>query len=216
VIPVRPDKLGANLKAFEDAVPALHSLRLCHRYGKGPDVLITKLPAELELLIEDFYLQSLKRNKKSVLREKDWTLNFACFESRCTPESHSGCLDEYVEMDYCRTCNPWRHECDSCDSDEVSECSSTDSDAPEECELLCKKSNKDPCKVCKNADSQKECERSCRSLEVEVRNEMAMDDLSWMDDHRVDCDGWRAKVSVPAAEKLNVVSICFDIAHFRC
>ena len=55
-VPVRPDELGAHLEAYEQSLPRLLTLRLCHRYGQGPDVYITKLPPELLLQVEEFVI----------------------------------------------------------------------------------------------------------------------------------------------------------------
>lgn len=57
-VPVRPDQLGGRLDAFQKILPALHALRMCHRFGRGPDVHVTKLPVEIEQIIEELVVKS--------------------------------------------------------------------------------------------------------------------------------------------------------------
>ena len=52
-VPVRPDLLGERLQAYRETLPMLTALRLCHRFGTGSNVYITKLPNEVEQAIEN-------------------------------------------------------------------------------------------------------------------------------------------------------------------
>jgi len=83
-IPVDIQKLGPRLEAYLELKPALQQLRLCHRFGKGPDAHITKLPQELfEIVVED--VLNTARDDAPYLK---WAKPFACFEEMCNPIDH--------------------------------------------------------------------------------------------------------------------------------
>jgi hypothetical protein len=99
-IPVDVVKLGAHLDAYIELKPLLHQLRLCHRFGEGPDVHLTKLPQELLELVVDCLLTSAQCNAPY----KKWDNPFSCFEGRCSPVEHVS--DVQLEN--------WRREVDQC------------------------------------------------------------------------------------------------------
>jgi hypothetical protein len=88
-VPVKPDTLAWHLEAYEDSFPKLHTLRLCHRYGKGPKAHITKLPLEILRFVEDFVLDKDRRAYEYRFHGNDWEDAFYHFESRCQPIDHA-------------------------------------------------------------------------------------------------------------------------------
>lgn len=99
-MPVRPDLLLAHLEAYDKALPELRSLRLCHRFGKGSDVHITKLPLEVRLVIEGHIAADERVN---VLYwdhwNTGWKSTFEYFEGRCKPQRHAQMWDDRL-MDW--------------------------------------------------------------------------------------------------------------------
>lgn len=89
-VPVKPDELGMCLEAFKQVLPKLQALRLCYRFGKGPKVGITKLPVEVEQMIEGLLVKSYLSRWHGA-----WCERFMHFEKRCEPVSHlsTGYLD---------------------------------------------------------------------------------------------------------------------------
>jgi len=86
-VPVRPDLLGSRLEAFKQILPQLQTLRLCHRFGKGPSVFITRLPTEVERMIE----RCVPLECSGI-----WQDSFMHFEKRCEPLDHVE--DGYFDM----------------------------------------------------------------------------------------------------------------------
>ncbi|KAK4634733.1 hypothetical protein CLAFUW4_00908 [Fulvia fulva] len=92
--PVRPDQLGEALEAYSKAAPTLHTLRLCHRFGRGPKVHVTRLPAEIELAIEALLLKAAKHQIATDLWDSGdpltatWSEAFHHFEGKCAPMDH--------------------------------------------------------------------------------------------------------------------------------
>lgn len=82
-LPVHPARLGAHLSAYLEAQPTIIQLLLCQAKGRGEDVYITRLPRELIDLIVEHYMRPLR-----ALKFKEWDLEFACFEGRCTVKDH--------------------------------------------------------------------------------------------------------------------------------
>ena len=80
---MRVEHLGAHLDAYINLIPIVNTLRLCHRYGKGPHASIAKLPVELVASIED-YLVAAERKKT----RREWAQDFKCFQLLCWPEDH--------------------------------------------------------------------------------------------------------------------------------
>lgn len=81
-MPVNIAQLGAHLQAYIET--NVKTIRLCHRFGRGDDVHIQKLPVELlEMIIEKVQIPArLKAFKR-------WNDHFLCFQRRCDPKSHS-------------------------------------------------------------------------------------------------------------------------------
>lgn len=88
-MPVRPDLLVQGLRRFRHALPTLHALRLCHRFGRGPQAHVFKLPVEIVLQIEQIII------KGTLERDDGPELAFRCYERRCDPIDHF--LDEDLE-----------------------------------------------------------------------------------------------------------------------
>jgi hypothetical protein len=84
-IPIDITVFGPHLQAYLTLKPLLTSIRLCHRFGQGPEAHITKLPIELfDEIIE--YLISFERSR--IALDGQWKYLFRCFESRCSPTDH--------------------------------------------------------------------------------------------------------------------------------
>lgn len=71
-------KLGAHLEAYVNLLPAIETLRLGHRYGRGTTCMISELPAELITWIEDLLIAEERRR---LLRE--WADDLRCYEQFC-------------------------------------------------------------------------------------------------------------------------------------
>jgi hypothetical protein len=114
-VPVRPDLLGQSLEAYEKFLPVLTTLRLCHRFGRGPDVHVTKLPVEILAVVEELIFDSLRA------RATSWISLFEHFESRCEPVDHDG-VDDYIwdmadeeaSEEKCEACRDPESDCDIC------------------------------------------------------------------------------------------------------
>ena len=61
----------------------MKTLRLCHRFGKGPQATITTLPIELITLIEGHLVRLERKNTL-----KAWSKDLRCFQQRCVPADH--------------------------------------------------------------------------------------------------------------------------------
>lgn len=81
---MRPDLLGEALEAYQKVLPKLTALRLCHRFGKVPDVHVTKLPLELLQSIEGIIFERKLENWEPF----SWKEAFEHFEGRCQPSDH--------------------------------------------------------------------------------------------------------------------------------
>lgn len=82
-MPVRPDLLGEALEKYETVIPTLQALQMCHRFGKGPQVHITKLPNEVRLVIEDLIFHRALPHLTGW-----WKSVFRHVEGRCEPSDH--------------------------------------------------------------------------------------------------------------------------------
>lgn len=76
-------ELGPHLQAYVETKPVIDALRLCNRFGQGPDVHINKLPQELIAMIEE----ELQVPRRATAFD-DWDQDFACFEGRCDLRDH--------------------------------------------------------------------------------------------------------------------------------
>lgn len=107
-MPVKPNELVAQLEKYEAALPIIHTLRLCHRFGKGDNVHVMKLPVEVEQLIEDLVLNSAVIPDYAHGPDR----MIVHFENRCTPSTHANhtyadvfdaVIDDMAD-DLCDTC----------------------------------------------------------------------------------------------------------------
>lgn len=95
-----------NLDAFRQAIPTIHTLRLCNQFGKGENAVITKLPKELIGFIEEALLAMHRRRERRA--SLGWTGKYRCYEGTCRPREHvnevySDVYDdgsEYAGLDY--------------------------------------------------------------------------------------------------------------------
>ena len=110
-VPVKPDLLGKSLQAFKETLPTLRALRLCHRFGKGSKAYITKLPIEVERIIEGF----VPLCRSTLWQSFFWEENFNHFEKRCEPADHV----EECYLDIWEDVESELHEelCESCQTD---------------------------------------------------------------------------------------------------
>ncbi|KAI4723420.1 hypothetical protein E4T48_00304 [Aureobasidium sp. EXF-10727] len=97
-IPVKPVDLLRNLDAFRKAIPTIHTLRLCNRFGKGERAGITKLPKELIGFIEDELLVWHRRQEKCF--GQGWARKYCCFEGSCRPKEHLGDVGLLVQSEW--------------------------------------------------------------------------------------------------------------------
>ncbi|KAK5711266.1 hypothetical protein LTR15_012556 [Elasticomyces elasticus] len=110
--PVHPVTLLNHLDSYWQALPNLHSLRLCWKFGKGKDVHITTLPVEIEQAIEHLLIKAEHHNpeRNYLLGRVERMREFDCFESICLPSSHRDDMTppllNWVEerAEYCDVC----------------------------------------------------------------------------------------------------------------
>lgn len=157
---------------FEQRIPQLKMLRLCHKFGRGENVHLTRIPPELRLLIEEFILDDLDHDGYS-----KWTDSFECIECRCDPVSHiddkseleDAALDDGIDL--CDTCkDAWWYD--------------------EKCFNLCKNSKTDQCEVC-TGEWEGACQRTCASQIRRAENEMLHRSGGWGDEHEDNRQKWR-------------------------
>ncbi|KAK6396111.1 hypothetical protein LTR65_010221 [Meristemomyces frigidus] len=187
-VPVKPDTLCERLDAFMKVLPTIHTLRLCHRFGRGLDVHLTKLPVEIEQTIEALLVKSsnpFDNDRWFTLCE--WSEQFECFESRCEPRRHlpdsnsplSDAADDEVAA------------CEECAEQGVYE---------SDCKNVCKAKSKDRCDECKSGASKQSpelCEKSCAAKKIERKNELAMSfeyGQTWGDIHHHACGQWKKRI----------------------
>ena len=115
-VPVKPDDLGAHLEAFKNSLSKLQALRLCHKYGIGEDVHITKLPAEILLALEGYVFQHAIYEVSG-----EWKWLFKHYESRCEPF-----IDHVDDPSIIAECKDAYDEelCDACQDGEEDKCES--------------------------------------------------------------------------------------------
>ncbi|KAI7215306.1 hypothetical protein KC333_g5531 [Hortaea werneckii] len=82
-VPVQVEVLGAHLEAYVNLQPTINTLRLCHRFGKGDQAAITKLPVELLSEVEDILMAEERRKTR-----EEWETDFRCFQLHCEPYEH--------------------------------------------------------------------------------------------------------------------------------
>ncbi|KAK5711265.1 hypothetical protein LTR15_012555 [Elasticomyces elasticus] len=179
-VPVRPDELGDRLDCYTKALPQLHTLRLCHRFGTGSNVHITRLPLELEQAIEDILVHITRPNIVGYQLLGSRGEQFACFESRCAPMDH-------MEDCYSPLSDAASHEmqlCGECEDDMY-----TDS-----CERVCTDDTAEKCMHCKTS-SGKDCLNSCESRQTRLMNQNAMGWENWYEEHRETQTHWGHRIN---------------------
>ncbi|KAI7233088.1 hypothetical protein KC330_g5548 [Hortaea werneckii] len=82
-VPVEVEVLGAHLEAYVNLQPTINALRMCHRFGKGEDVAITRLPVELLSEVENILMEEERRK-----RREEWETDFRCFQLYCELRDH--------------------------------------------------------------------------------------------------------------------------------
>ncbi|GAB7343453.1 hypothetical protein MBLNU457_1477t1 [Dothideomycetes sp. NU457] len=82
-IPVSVGQLIGHLEAHKKMKATIDTLRLCNRFGKGPNAKVTKLPVELVEMIE----QEILREPRATAA-RAWERRHACIEQRCQPLDH--------------------------------------------------------------------------------------------------------------------------------
>ncbi|KAK4507138.1 hypothetical protein PRZ48_000872 [Zasmidium cellare] len=171
-VPVKPDLLGERLEAYSKVVPVLRALRLCHRFGKGPKVHVSKLPAEIELVIEGLII---KHEQDENRWGSEWSRAFAHYEGRCEPMSHlEDCwspLADGVDVEYCETCEEGFY------------------GVVKSCEKRCKDEDADKCWICSEKCDRDNCLRTCEAEMHNEMNELALES-DWALDINGDCQGW--------------------------
>ena len=92
VLSVSGTALGANLQTYLGLLPILNRLRLCHRYGQGPDVAINRLPVEIIDQIEEHLVRDARSHYLT-----EWEKDAQCFQYTCQAHCHftEEELDEY-------------------------------------------------------------------------------------------------------------------------
>ncbi|KAF7187280.1 hypothetical protein HII31_11368, partial [Pseudocercospora fuligena] len=180
-VPVRPDKLGRKLEDYAKVAPLLNALRLCHRFGRGPNVHITKLPMELEQEIERLII----RQSKHSYYFDSWADKFRHYEGRCAPLDHgedcwSPLYDSIEDFDSCTMCVDEDHYYDTA-----------------KCLLRCSENTVDKCSTCTQKVDHEDCERTCDFKKDVMMNEMAEEWLmeSDRDPFETDCKGWELSIN---------------------
>jgi hypothetical protein len=88
-VPVSITELAASLEAYSNIHPQVHTLRLSHRFGKGP---LSRIPQEiLEMIVEE--AQQLERRRT----QPPWKEHFHCFRGICTKGQHYGPYGPHTE-----------------------------------------------------------------------------------------------------------------------
>ncbi|EMC95088.1 hypothetical protein BAUCODRAFT_72039 [Baudoinia panamericana UAMH 10762] len=186
-MPVKPDELILHLDAYAKTLPALKALRLCHRFGKGPDVHIIKLPVEVEQIIEA-YVVATRRAWEEL--QFEWCMlekEFRCFESKCCPSSHHEDNSPMHERAYDEV-----ELCDFCEAEGISE---------DGCLKKCTKGTVEPCPTCQINMASDDCEKTCEAAYGEVIERLAHGSESTYEYHAECCDGWATRVSPRAFAK---------------
>lgn len=154
----------ASLEAYSNYKDGVNTFRLCHRFGHGPDVHVSKLPREHELAIEQFVITEARN-----VTSDRWLSGFRCVEARCAPVDHYGLVIEdmtYGELvaDMLHDCGP----CCVCERIEQSE-ESEESEQLRHCGLDC---------------------RECTKVVEESINERLVSNEAIVDFHMVNLHNW--------------------------
>lgn len=89
-IPFDPVRLIAHLRVDKDTAEIQATLRLCHRYGAGPDVHIANLPAEL---LDNVIHFTLEPRRKEAVEELEKT--YRCFAGNCSAHETTSVRKKY-------------------------------------------------------------------------------------------------------------------------
>lgn len=95
-LPVRVEDFGGSFEACVRLQPVFTALRLCNRFGKGDDVHVTRLPAELTAAIEEYLMQQERQDQQAA-----WAKDYKCWKATCTLTDHSTpeeCTAFYMDM----------------------------------------------------------------------------------------------------------------------
>jgi len=84
-VEVEPAHLGAHLETYTKLLPTIETLRLCHRFGKGPDAQVCRLPVELLSSIEGFVVRECRAKARN-----EWCADLECNTDSCDALSHVG------------------------------------------------------------------------------------------------------------------------------
>ncbi|KAK3652364.1 hypothetical protein LTR22_011718 [Elasticomyces elasticus] len=162
-LPVQPDELLDRIDTYTTVLPTIRALRLCNRFGQGPQAHITKLPVEIVSAIEAIVFK--KQLRQYNFEHMTWEVEFSCFESTCAPKDHfkgsgldiGNLADEYMmDFEECKSCNKAGY-----------------GPYDGKCQKRCM--NKTPqnkrCFGCKNKIGTDECERICPNAYEQAVNE---------------------------------------------
>lgn len=184
--------------------PTLDALRLCHRFGRGPNVHITKLPLELEQEIERLIIQQKKRPHYF----DSWANKFMHYEGRCAPLDHgddcwSPLYDSFEDFDSCTMCTNDDHWYDTA-----------------KCLRRCSENTATKCSTCTQKLDHKNCERTCDSEKDFMMNDMAENWLMESDRDPLDkdCEDWELLINQSpkgAFVKYDKVSMCIATSSAR-
>jgi hypothetical protein len=174
--------LGSHLEAFEKALPTLHALRLCHRFGRGDGVHVTRLPHEIEQTIENLVLAA--HRIETSWSWTDWRSEFRCFECRCDPESHlTGEETTFYES--------VRDELQICQG-----CSDADGEIyGDACNKKCASNAKSKCRECSKKTGSRDCERACLAEYHELLNHAVFDNSLHFQEHEDRLGAWVRRIS---------------------
>jgi hypothetical protein len=92
--PVSAAQLVGHMEAYRITLPAMNTLRLCNRFGKGPQAYINRLPVEIVQQIAHHAVVPVRKE-----RAADWAMHLLCYEDRCRMLDHhdrDGVVDSYL------------------------------------------------------------------------------------------------------------------------
>lgn len=179
-MPVKPDLLGERLEAYAKVAPVLHAFRLCHRFGKGPGVIVTRLPKELELEIETLVIQGQQRHTHIF---SNWDSAFQHYEGRYDPMSHLP--DSYSPLND-QVFDDFDDKCETCGEDSYFDTKG--------CETFCKATDTEKCWTCSQKRDPDNCMNTCEAKIHDGMNDLA---LGWDWDGEIDgdCEGWESMIN---------------------
>ena len=184
---MKPDTLGESLDKLLKALPQVQTLRLCHRYGRGPQVHITKLPIEVEQAIEGLLIRSQKSGDIDgwTPLTDTWRQQLECFESKCEPMTHLYEADANSPIS--DEAGDDHEPCYACEEDPYGG----------SCENRCKKNDKKRCDECNSGSTKKDphlCENSCYSKKQVIKNEIAIEAWGSEKDHQATANRWLRRI----------------------